>query len=264
MARSGPLVADGVTRSAHESGGRAFVDVHCHSSASFDSLSSPASIVRVAAERGLTHLAVTDHERLDGALRARDAAPPELTVIVGQEVRTSSGDLIGLYLSDPIPPGMTPRETAQAIHEQGGLVGLPHPFDRFRGSTGAAAEREDALDVLAASLDYVEAFNARVPFGGANTHAAEFAAAHGLPGLAASDAHTLFEVGIAYNVFRSAAIGDAASLLAALPSVELVMGRASFVARALSPAVKLIQRSRGNGRIRVTASGGPLGRHLQP
>lgn len=219
--------------------------------------------MRVAAERGLTHLAITDHERIDGALRARDSAPIELTVIVGQEVRTSSGDLIGLYLDGPVPPGMTPRETAQAIHEQGGLVGLPHPFDRFRGSTGTAADREDALDVLAASLDYVEAFNARVPYGGANARAAEFAAVHGLPGIAASDAHTLFEVGIAYTVLHSTIVPDAASLLAALPSGELVMGRASFVARALSPAVKLIQLTRGNRRIQASA-GGTLGRDPQP
>ena len=133
-------------------GPRAFVDLHCHSSASFDSLTSPATIVRLAAERGLTHQAITDHERLDGALRARDLAPAGLTVIVGEEIRTTGGDIIGLYLTDPVPPGMSPLETAQAIHEQGGLVGLPHPFDRFRGSAGAQAAEEALADLAAGRL----------------------------------------------------------------------------------------------------------------
>ncbi len=73
---------------ARASGARAFIDLHCHTSASFDSLADPAKVVRAAVARGLTHLAVTDHDRIDGALRARDAAPAVLTVIVGQEVRT--------------------------------------------------------------------------------------------------------------------------------------------------------------------------------
>ena len=77
---------------------RAVVDLHCHTSASFDSLSDPAAVARTAALRGITHLAITDHDRIDGALRARDAATPGLTVIVGSEVRTAQGDLIALFL----------------------------------------------------------------------------------------------------------------------------------------------------------------------
>src|SRR5439155_4514852 len=73
---------------------RSFADLHCHTSASFDSLSRPEQVARAAGQRGLTHLAVTDHDRLDGALRARDAAPEGLKIIVGQEVRTTTGDLI--------------------------------------------------------------------------------------------------------------------------------------------------------------------------
>jgi predicted metal-dependent phosphoesterase TrpH len=159
--------------------------------------------------------------------------------------------MIGLYLTEPVPPGMTPLETAQAIHEQGGLVGLPHPFDRFRGSAGSQAV-EEGLANLAAVIDFVEAFNARVPFGSANRRAAEFAVAHGLPGVASSDAHSPFEIGIAYTMFH-ADITDAASLRAALPDGELVMGRASLVARALAPGVKAVQRLRGNRRVRAGA-----------
>src|SRR4029079_14271740 len=85
---------------------RSFADLHCHTSASFDSLSKPEQVVRAAATRGLTHLAVTDHDRIEGALRARDAAPAGLRVIVGQEVRTTTGDLIALYIDKAIPPGL--------------------------------------------------------------------------------------------------------------------------------------------------------------
>src|SRR6266567_2404277 len=105
---------------------RAFVDLHCHTSASFDSLASPTSVVRVAAARGLTHLAITDHDTIDGALAARDAAPADLTVLIGQEIRTTEGDLIGVFLDRSVAPGLAPAEAIAAVREQGGLVGIAH------------------------------------------------------------------------------------------------------------------------------------------
>ena len=116
---------------------RAFADLHTHSRASFDSLASPLALVRTAARRGLTHLAITDHDRIDGALEARDRAAteaPEVTVIVGEEVRTTDGDLICLFLDEAIAPGLPADETIARARAQGALVGVPHPFDRFRGS----------------------------------------------------------------------------------------------------------------------------------
>ena len=121
---------------------RAFIDLHCHTSASFDSLATLRAVLRAAAARGLTHLAVTDHDRIDAALRARDVAPPGLTVIVGEEVKTADGDLIAVFLREVVPPGLSAVETIAAVREQGGLVGVPHPFDRLRGfgrKSGAAA-----------------------------------------------------------------------------------------------------------------------------
>ncbi len=227
--------------------GRVFVDLHCHSAASFDSLSPVSSIVRTAVQRGLTHLAITDHERLDGALEARDMAPPGLEIIVGEEVRSTDGDVIGLYLTSPVPPGLSALETVAAIHEQGGLAGIPHPFDRFRAS-GLAGTANEQLERLAAEIDYVEAFNARVPYAAANERAAAFARSHKLAGVAASDAHSLLEVGIAYTVLPGP-ISGADDLRAALTTASLVTGRASFLARGMMPLVKVIQRLRGNRRI---------------
>ncbi len=236
--------------------GRAFVDLHCHSSSSFDSLSKPADLVRNAKRFGLTHLAITDHERIDGAQRARDMAPDEVSVIVGEEVRTTGGDLLGLFLEEAVPPGMSPVETAAAIHAQGGLVGLPHPFDRFRSSGGAMAAA-DALGGLAAAVDFVEVHNARA-VGRANERAALFAREHGLPGVASSDAHSLMEVGVAYSVLPRD-FSSAAELRDLLVDADLVMGRGSYFVRLWTPIAKVVQRLRGNERVRPIASaGGPV------
>jgi hypothetical protein len=228
-------------------GQRSFVDLHCHSSASFDSLNDPRRLVAKAARIGLTHLAITDHERIDGALRARDAAPAGLAVIVGEEVRTSAGDLIGLFLDRAVAPGMTPAETAAAIREQGGLVGLPHPFDRFRSSGAQRAEAQADIARLAACVDFVEVHNARA-YGSANPLAAAFAREHDLPGVASSDAHAVIEVGVACTILPGT-FSTAAELRAMLPSATLVTGRASYLVRLWTPVAKGVQRLRGNRRI---------------
>lgn len=222
-------------------------DLHCHTSASFDSLSRPQAVTRAAAERGLTHIAITDHDRIDAAIAARDGAPPGLQVIVGQEVRTSAGDLIGLFLEHAVPPGLAPHEAAMAIREQSGLVGLAHPFDRFRAGAGRRGW-EHELELLAPLLDYVEVWNARLMIGDGNRRAAEFAVANGLPGVAVSDAHTVMEVGVAYTI-ADAPMGTAAEMRDALPGARLVTGRGSRLIRAGMPLTKLIQRLRGNRRV---------------
>lgn len=226
---------------------RAFADLHAHSRASFDSLASPESLVRTAAARGLTHLAITDHDRIDGALEARDRAAtiaPGLTVIVGEEVRTAEGDLVCLYLEHAIPPGLPAEEAIAAARAQGALVGVPHPFDRLRGSL----LRDERMERLASQVDWIETHNARIIGAAGNQRAAEFAADHGLPGVAVSDAHSGFEIGVAYTILDGD-LSSAAGLLAALPTADLVTGRASFYVRLLTPVAKLVQRLRGNGRV---------------
>jgi predicted metal-dependent phosphoesterase TrpH len=223
---------------------RAFLDLHCHTGASFDSLASPASVARAAASRGLTHLAITDHGTIEAALALRDHAPEDLTVIVGQEVRTADGDLIALFLHAPVTSGRPALDTIDEIRGQGGLVGIPHPFDRFRGSL----LRDARLEALADRVDWVEAHNARVVGGSGNERASAFAREHGLPGVAVSDAHSTLEVGVAYT----AVDGDPSTpegLLAALGRpFELVPGRASYVVRAFTPIAKAVNRARGRTR----------------
>jgi predicted metal-dependent phosphoesterase TrpH len=226
------------------SGERAFVDLHCHTSASFDSLASPRAVVKAAGQRGLTHLAITDHARIAGAIEARNAAPEGLTVIVGEEVRSREGDLICLFLEEALPSGQSAMNTIAAVRAQGGLVGIPHPFDRFRGSLLRDARMADLAD----AVDWVETFNARVVAASGNERAAAFARERDLPGVAVSDAHAVLEVGVAYSILN----GDpstADGLRAALRDpIQLVPGRASYVVRALTPVATLVQRARGNGR----------------
>jgi hypothetical protein len=232
-----------------------FVDLHCHTSASFDCLASPESVVRAAASRGLTHLAVTDHDRIEGALRARDAAPAGLTVIVGEEIKTADGDLIALFLREAVAPGMSARDTIAAVREQGGLVGIPHPFDRYRGSMLKDPKTE--LAAIGQLVDWVEAHNARIVGAEGNEKAVLFAQELGLPGVAVSDAHSTLEVGVAYTVVQVDP-GTPEGMRAALTNVQLVTGRASYIVRTLTPLSKLVNRVRGNRRV-IPPSAGSVG-----
>jgi len=204
--------------------------------------------MRAAAARGLTHLAITDHDRIDAALEARATAPAGLTIIVGEEVKTADGDLICVFLERAIPPGLSAAETVAEARAQGGLVGIPHPFDRMRGSLLKDAK----MASLVGLVDWVEGHNARL-VGNGNDQAIAFAAEHERPIVAVSDAHSVTEVGVAY----SAMDGDPstpAGLLAALANgVELVPGRATYFVRLWTPLAKLVNRTRGNGRVKPDA-----------
>ncbi len=174
---------------------RVRIDLHCHTNGSFDSIADPAAVVRRAAERGLTHLAITDHDTIEAALRARDAAPPGLTVLVGSEVTTWDGDLIFVFLERALPLGLSAVEAIAAGREQGALVAIPHPFDRTRRSL---LLRGPLPDVVAA-VDWIEAWNARVADAPANEQAAALAGRCGRAGVAVSDSHALIEIGTAWT-----------------------------------------------------------------
>ena len=162
-----------------------------------------------------------------------------MTVIVGQEIRTTAGDLIGVFLREAIPVGLSPAEAAAAVHDQGGLVGIAHPFDRFRGSVGRG--ETEALEAVASQVDWIEAWNARLLIGDGNARAAELAKRLGVPGVAVSDAHTTLEVGIAWTAVTAADPSTAEGLRAALAGpLELVTGRAS--------RVRAAARARGEAR----------------
>ncbi len=118
---------------------RVFADFHVHMRFSRDSVLTEERLIRAAMERGLTHIAVTNHNNVEGAIAVRDAAremgvDDRLTVILGEEVSTADGEVVGIFLQRTIPRGLSAEETADEIHAQGGLVSIPHPFDPFRCS----------------------------------------------------------------------------------------------------------------------------------
>ncbi len=167
-------------------------DLHNHSHYSPDSILSPRDLVRRAVEERLGYIAVTDHNTVRGGLAAQEIADG-VTVIVGEEVRTSRGEVLGLFLNEDIPRDLSPAETMHRIHDQGGIIGIPHPFDNLRSSLDHE-ERTRLID----QVDFIEGLNARIVFANDNQKAVELGRRYDLPLTAASDAHSAREVGRCY------------------------------------------------------------------
>jgi len=172
------------------------VDLHCHTHYSLDCLTSPQQLVEACLARGITCLAVTDHNAIDGAYEVQELAP--FQVIIGEEIKTARGEIIGLFLQEFIPPGLSTQETIARIRAQGGLVYVPHPFDFVRRSTLAP----DELRRIWPYVDILEVFNARTISRARNAAGARFAQEHGLVKAAGSDAHTPGEIGYTYNLIE--------------------------------------------------------------
>ncbi len=168
------------------------VDLHTHTEYSSDSELALADAVAGWQRAGIDCVAVTDHNTMAGALALREWAP--LRIIVGNEIKTVEGEIIGLFLHEDIPRGLTPEETIRRIRDQQGLVMIPHPFDRFRRSRLTEA----ALMRILPQVDIIEVFNARTAFARDNRRGEMLAAEHGLIPAAGSDSHTAQELGRAY------------------------------------------------------------------
>jgi predicted metal-dependent phosphoesterase TrpH/glycosyltransferase involved in cell wall biosynthesis len=167
-------------------------DLHMHTSWSHDCAIEPAELVSYAEAIGLGAIAVTDHNAFGGALEAIDEARARsLVVIPGEEIKTDTqGEVIGLFLSEEIPRGLPFAETIAAIKAQGGLVYLPHPFDRLHAIPDPATLHRHVADI-----DVFEVYNARLLFEGFNDEAVRFASKYNLRVGAGSDAHVLQGVG---------------------------------------------------------------------
>jgi len=167
------------------------LDLHNHTSGSWDCLSDPETLLRRALARGIQRIAITDHNHLRVALAMHEKFPDQ--VIPGEEVRTSEGvDLIGLYIQKEIPKGTGAQDACHLIREDGGVVYLPHPYAPGKGCGGRHAE------ALAPLVDVVEVFNARLHPGRWNEPAETLARSQGKLRGAGSDSHTLREVGGAW------------------------------------------------------------------
>jgi glycosyltransferase involved in cell wall biosynthesis len=162
------------------------VDLHMHTDHSGDCATPVEVLLATARDQGLDVIAVTDHNEISGALEAQAKAPEYgVGVIVGEEVKTADqGEVIGLFLTEKIPRGMTLAETVAEIRRQGGVVYVPHPFDRMH----AVPDYEHLLGVVD-DVDAIEVYNPRVAIGSFNEEAARFAAKYRIPAGAGSDSH---------------------------------------------------------------------------
>jgi predicted metal-dependent phosphoesterase TrpH len=166
------------------------VDLHMHTDHSHDCATPVEVLLASAREQGLGAIAVTDHNEVSGALAARAQAQgsgphPPVKVIVGEEVKTAEqGEVIGLFIEEKIPRGLTLAETVAEIKRQGGLVYVPHPFDRMH----SVPDYEHLLTILD-DIDAIEVFNPRVAIGAFNEEAVRFAAKYRIVAGAGSDSH---------------------------------------------------------------------------
>ncbi len=176
------------------------VDFHVHTCYSPDSVITFPMLLEWTRAKKLDAVAIMDHDVIEGAFEFSRLAGEALArgewaprILVGEEVRTSGGEICGLFLSEHVPKGLTPVETMRRIRGQGGLVYVPHPFDIFKLKRLRARELEE----LGGMIDIIEAFNGKPRFPGANVLARRFLDGHGFPRAAGSDSHEPTHLGAA-------------------------------------------------------------------
>jgi len=165
-------------------------DLHIHSKYSSDGFLEPEKIVKIATKRGLNGIAITDHNTIKGGLKAKNYETEDFTVIVGSEISTERGEIIGLFLEDEIK-SKDVQEVVSEIKDQNGIIIIPHPFDELRRFAFHPTEEDVEF------IDCIEGFNTRCVFQKYNKKAVEFAIKHCLATTAGSDAHFADEIGTA-------------------------------------------------------------------
>ena len=167
-------------------------DLHVHTCYSMDCVTPLEQIVQRCLDVGINCIAVADHNTIAGALKLKEIAP--FKVIVAEEILTPAGEMMGLFLTEEVPRGLSPKEAIAQIRSQGGLVGIPHPFGRSPFWNSNELTSQEVLS----QVDIIEAFNSRTPFSSSIAKARKLALEQGKTASAGSDAHTLGEIGRAY------------------------------------------------------------------
>jgi predicted metal-dependent phosphoesterase TrpH/glycosyltransferase involved in cell wall biosynthesis len=236
------------------------VDLHMHTDHSSDCATPAATLLEAAKAAGLGAIAITDHNAVSGAHEARALAEEMsgIKVIVAEEVKTADqGEVIGLFIEEKIPRGMTLQETIAAIRAQGGLVYVPHPFDRMH----SVPDYEHLLDVVE-DIDAIEVFNPRVAFSAFNEEAARFAQKYRIVAGAGSDSHVA--AGLGSVKIRMRDFDGPEEFLESLRDADIVRKRQSllyvqalkFIQTKATPEAARRRTARpGAGASRATASG---------
>lgn len=206
------------------------VELHSHTNWSKDCVVTFETIIRRCQKLGVDRIAITDHNTADGALAMRKIAP-EL-VIVGEEIMTTQGELLGYFLQETIPAMLSPDETIRRLRDQGAVISVSHPFDRLRKG---AWQEPDLLRIID-KVDAIEVFNARCIFPADNHKAAAFARQHQLVGTIGSDAHSRVEYGRA--LARMQPFEGAADFLASLREADFIERYSSVLVHLHSKTAK--------------------------
>ena len=212
-------------------------DFHMHTSFSRDCDTRPEVVVRRCVAAGLDCVAITDHNSIGGALEVRRLAGDVAqgpAVIIGEEVSSSRGDIIGLFLEEEVPRGLSPLETVRRIKDQGGLVSVPHPYDSIRRGP---LSRTALIEILP-QVDFIEALNARTILPRDLARCRELVAETSVTPLAVSDAHTPGELGSAYTELEGFD-GSAHSFKEAVHAGRLAGGVSSPLVHLITAYVKL-------------------------
>jgi predicted metal-dependent phosphoesterase TrpH len=234
------------------------IDLHAHTWHSRDCPVSPERLVHAAKRHGLDGIAITNHGRFAGHAAAQAAGGPDFHVIPGEEVYSTAGEIIGLFLHDEIPDGLSPEETCAAIRAQSGVVVVPHPYDRYR--KGAIGEAVLDRLVSAGLVDAIEVFNGRMIAPMDNRAARKYAAARHLPITVGSDGHSTWEYGSSYIEIEP--FTDAASFLDNLPFARLHTHRSPQWVHVVSSVEKRRRKARVAERDGADAAGETPDAHL--
>ena len=167
-------------------------DLHVHTRYSLDCNTPLPKVISRCLDIGINCIAIADHGTIAGALKMQKLAP--FTVIVAEEILTTHGEIMGMFLQEEIPGGLSVEQTIARIRDQNGLVCIPHPFDRLRYS----ALDSNIVEELAEQIDVIEVFNARSLLANLSNKAQLLAEKYGIRQSAGSDAHTAGEIGNAY------------------------------------------------------------------
>ena len=222
------------------------IDMHTHSEYSPDSRTPLTEQLKALLAAKIDVVCATDHNTIEGGLRLQEIARDQLRVIVGEEVSSRDGEIIGLFLEKPIPRDLSAEETIARIKDQGGVVSVPHPFSRNR----LYHIRRSALERVWQQIDCIEIFNAREAFAADNRRAEAFAKERNIPGAVASDAHRVSEIGRAWLEIDDFA--DKASFIASLRTGQ-VNGRLTGSAIHLATRYDVFRKWLGRRRTKSRA-----------
>jgi len=188
-------------------------------------------------ELGIDCVAVADHNTIAGAIKLREIAP--FKVIIAEEIATTAGEVMGLFLSEGIRPGVSAQEAISLIRDQGGLVAIPHPFGRsLPWHSGVLTSTE-----ILSRVDIIEVYNSRTPFSGSIRRSQMLAKELGKAASAGSDAHTLGEIGRAY--VRMPEFDDPSDFLNSLAQGEVFGRRSSYLIHLASTWAKIRKHTIG-------------------